>query len=289
MRTEINELIREGLANEGVLTGPAQEINTLVSLGRTASERGNIRYWQPDEVALFHNDLKHYRVKAGDACEVTKIEPDRVHLKHPDGTVRHLKPDGDIRYRVDICKTKTILLQAGDRIRWTRNDKIRNLLSGDGATVVSIDNQKAGFALDDGRQITLPLDDIQMKKLDHAYASTVHGAQGQTRERVIAVLDSGDGPLTNQQTFYVEISRARDDAVILTDDREQLIENLMENTGKELTAIEAVFGLEHSQPRVPEPVPIPPGVVSEFLKERRTAAAAACRADKIRRASAIFA
>ena len=65
-------------------------------------------------------------------------------------------------------------------------------------------------------------------------------AQGLTRDKVIAVLDSGHGFLANQQTFYVEISRARDEAIILTDNREQLAETLEENTGEVLTALEAV-------------------------------------------------
>ena len=64
--------------------------------------------------------------------------------------------------------------------------------------------------------------------------------RGQTHDRVIAVLDTGAGPLVNQQTLYVQLSRAREQAVVLTDNREQLVETLEANTGARLTALEAL-------------------------------------------------
>ena len=57
---------------------------------------------------------------------------------------------------------------------------------------------------------------------------------------MIAVLDSSHGALTDQSTFYVEISRARDRAVVLTDNAEELVKVLADNTGERPTAIEAV-------------------------------------------------
>ncbi len=93
---------------------------------------------------------------------------------------------------------------------------------------------------DDDRRLKLDFDDPRLRHIAHAYATTVHAAQGLTRDKVIAVLDSGYGHLANQQTFYFEISRAQDEAIILTDNREQLAETLEENTGEVLTALEAV-------------------------------------------------
>ena len=68
----------------------------------------------------------------------------------------------------------------------------------------------------------------------------MHGAQGSTAERVIAVLDSSYGALTDQSTFYVEISRARERAVVLTDNAEELVKVLTDNTGERPAALEAV-------------------------------------------------
>ena len=129
---------------------------------------------------------------------------------------------------------------AGDRIRWTRNDPRRGLVNGEQARVLGIGRKVVRLAAADGREVRIPRDDAQLRHIDHAYSSTVHGAQGITADRVIAVLDSGHGALTDQATFYVEVSRARDEVVVLTDNREQLAETLEERTGLRMTALEAV-------------------------------------------------
>ena len=46
--------------------------------------------------------------------------------------------------------------------------------------------------------------------------------------------------LTNQKTFYVEISRARDRAELVTDDRAALRERFESVTGERIAALEAV-------------------------------------------------
>ena len=86
----------------------------------------------------------------------------------------------------------------------------------------------------------------------------MHGAQGSTADGVIAVLDSGHGALTDQSTFYVEISRARDSAVVLTDNCEQLVEVLEAHTGERATALEAVgeeIGPDAEELSIPVPLP----------------------------------
>ncbi len=73
-------------------------------------------------------------------------------------------------------------------------------------------------------------DDPQLHFIDHAWSSTVHAAQGTTCDRVIAVLDADHGSLGGQASFYVELTRARDNAVLLTDDRDALVEALETST-----------------------------------------------------------
>ena len=114
------------------------------------------------------------------------------------------------------------------------------LVNGATAVIETIGGKSLVLVTDDDRRLKMDLDDPRLRHIAHAYATTVHAAQGLTRDKVIAVLDSGHGFLANQQTFYVEISRARDEAIILTDNREQLAETLEENTGEVLTALEAV-------------------------------------------------
>ena len=238
LRKEINETVREGLRREGRLHGRSVELEILVNLNMTRAQKRDVRNYRVGDTIVFHSDLYHYRVASGDTCPILGIEEGRLNLAHPDGTPRHLDPEKEVRH--DLFETDTIRLQVGDRIRWTRNDKASGLVNGATATIGSIGRTRLSLETDDGRHLVFELDDPALRHITHAWATTVHGAQGQTRERVIAVLDSGHGHLANQQTFYVEISRAVDEAVVLTDNREQLAATLEENTGEVLTALEAV-------------------------------------------------
>ena len=240
LRREINETVREGLREEGVLHGRRVTLPTLVNLSMTRAQKREIRNYRAGDVVVFHNDLHHYLVKSGDICPITGLDGERLMLEHGDGKARHVKPDSDVRYRYDVFETDTIDLEEGDRIRWTRNHNPSGLVNGATAVIEAIGHKTVVLDTDDGRRLKLDLDDPRLRHIAHAYASTVHAAQGLTRDKVIAVLDSGHGHLANQQTFYVEISRARDEAIILTDNREQLAETLEENTGEVLTALEAV-------------------------------------------------
>ena len=240
LRADINDAVREGLEAEGTLHGRAIELATLVPLGLTRAQTGDARHWREGDVALFHRDLLHYRIRAGDACTVTEVGEDRIRLAHPDGRARHLVPSGDIRYRLGLYETAKLRIREGERLRWTRNDAPRGLINGEAAEVRAIGATTLTLRVAGGRDIAFARNDPQLRHLAYRYASTVHGAQGQTHERVIAVLDSSLGHLSNQQTFYVQLSRARENAVVLTDNRAQLVETLEANTGERITALDAI-------------------------------------------------
>ena len=260
LRAGIDAAVREALAAEGVLGGRALRIERLVNLGMTRAEKADARNYREGDTVLFNQDMVNFRVKRDDALTVTGIEEDRVVLMHPDGRPRHVAPQQKYyRYRLEVYEAREIEIRAGDRIRWTRNDKTRALVNGGRAEVLAITRDRVRFALDDGRNLSLRHDDPQLRHIDHAWSTTVHGAQGSTADGVIAVLDSGHGSLTDQSTFYVEISRARDSAVVLTDNREQLVEVLEAHTGERATALEAVgeeIGPEALRRLLPEKGPV---------------------------------
>ena len=258
IRAEVAATVREGLASEGVLRGKEIEIRRLVSRGLTRPQTGDVRNWDEGDAAVFHHDLWGGKAKAGEVFTVDAVDGERAELVHEDGRVLKVKPGGKLlRYQLELHETATIRLRAGDEIRWTRNDNRRDLVNGGRARVLSVGANAVRFRTADGRGLNLSRDDPQLRHIDHAYSSTVHGAQGTSTDRVIAVLDSGHGALADQATFYVEVTRARDEAVILTDNREQLAETLEERTGLRLTALEAVGEkvAERERETVPEPAP----------------------------------
>ena len=240
-RAEINEAVRHGLEDEGVLHGPELEIERYVNLHLTRSQKGEVANYRPGDVAVFHHDVYGVKARAGDACRVLETHDDgRVLLAHPDGRDRRIDPAGYIRYRLDLYETRPMVLRAGDRVRWTRNDASRSLINGEQARVLSIGRVNVHMRTQDGRELAMRRDDPRLHHLDHAYSSTVHAAQGMTCDRVIAVLDTDGGRPADQAMFYVELTRARDNVVLLTDDREALIEALETSPSEELSALRAI-------------------------------------------------
>ncbi len=108
------------------------------------------------------------------------------------------------------------------------------------AEVAAVGHGQVTFRLEDGRKLDLRPGDPQLRHVDRAWASTVHAFQGRTVDNVIAAMEARHTKLTTQKSFYVEISRARDRAELVTDDREALRETLEAVTGERIAALEAV-------------------------------------------------
>ena len=81
---------------------------------------------------------------------------------------------------------------------------------------------------------------LQDQHFDYAYCITAHQAQGQTKKHAILHLESTSPKLTTQQLFYVGVSRAKDTTIVITDDKEKLIQKLEINTGKKTSAIKSL-------------------------------------------------
>ena len=181
---------------------------------------------------------------------------------------------GGRRGTVEVYRTETIELRAGDRIRWTRNDAGLGLVNSHTAEVHSVEGGGVSFRLEDGRMPALGKDAPQLCHLDHAWASTVHAFQGRTVDNVIAVMEANHPHLTTQKSFYVEISRARHRAELVTDDAGALRERLEAATGEWVYALEGM-GAETEKPAIQHKAGVHgraavPESSAEGLDERQT-------------------
>ena len=82
--------------------------------------------------------------------------------------------------------------------------------------------------------------DPQLRHLDHAWASAAHAFQGRTVDNVIAAMEANHPHLTTQKSCYVEISRARDRAELVTDDAKALREQFEAVIGERISALEGI-------------------------------------------------
>ena len=109
----------------------------------------------------------------------------------------------------------------GEPVMLHRNDAFRGLFNGDQGVVVRVAREglpprmEVAFPRPEGFAF-FALDSIQAS-LDHAYALTVHKAQGSEYERVALVLPTQDHPLLTREILYTALTRAKRSVAILGD------------------------------------------------------------------------
>ena len=244
LREKINEHVRERLVREGGIRGPAMQSERLVSKGYTRAEKALAGNYSPGDVVAFHRSYKRIGVEKGEERRVLRVDHRQriVHLEGPNGSSVEWKPSqiGGRRGGTEVYRCESMELRAGDRIRWTRNDASLGLVNSGLAEVIGVKNGQVLFRLEDGRSLELGKIDAQLRHIDRAWASTVHAFQGRTVDNVIAAMEAKHPNLTTQKSFYVEISRARDRAELVTDDAGALREQLEAVTGERISALEGI-------------------------------------------------
>ena len=255
LRLEINGHIRESLGREGRIHGPAMQSERLVSRGYTNAEKALAGNYAVGDVVAFHRPYKRIGVEKGDERRVAGVDHKArtVSLDGNDGgkgaTVAWKPAEiGGRKGGSEVYRSEGIELRAGDRIRWTRNDAGLGLVNSRTAEVLSAGNGRVTFQLEDGKKLELGQGDPQLRHLDHAWASTVHAFQGRTVDNVIAAMEARHPHLTTQKSFYVEISRARDRAELVTDDAAELRAQLQAVTGERIAALEGIGEMPHEAP-----------------------------------------
>lgn len=137
--------------------------------------------------------------------------------------------------------------QAGDRVMALRNDRRLHVRNGTRARITEIDTEHRHMTVrtDAGAVITLPARYLDAGHVRHAYATTVHKAQGQTVDRTF-VLGSD---LLYQEAGYVALSRGRTENRIYLVGREPREEAHTPEPAppESLDALTQSLGVSHAQ------------------------------------------
>ena len=112
-------------------------------------------------------------------------------------------------------------LAVGERVTFLENEyKTYDVRNGEVGTVTKTAEKTIGVRLEDGREIVIEV--ARYGALDYGYALTTYKSQGQTYDRVVVEADTRWAHLQDQRNSYVQITRAREEVKIYTDDREAL-------------------------------------------------------------------
>lgn len=239
-REQLTQAIRAELKRDGTLRGDSTHVSTLEDLRLSREDAKHAYSYQTGDQVRFRSDYANGIAK-GSYYTVTTVDAQRgvVQLASPSGKTIDWLPGRVGSSTVEAYSTVQREVQAGDRIAWTKNDQTAGRVNGHSAEVVSI--RADGQITVKDRAGTHTLDPAQVKDTHfrHDYVKTVHAAQGQTADRVMVNAESFRANLLNERSFYVAISRAREDIRVYTDNTKELTRGIEERTGEKTTALSA--------------------------------------------------
>lgn len=232
-RVEINEGIREGLKELGELASHEKNCEILVSKGWTRAKIKEAQYYTKGDVVRFGRDYKSMNIKKGEYARVYSVIEKSGSLILQKADNKALTWTLRKHNKLEVYDAETRSLAVGDLIRFTRNGEA--FKNGEVACVKSIADQKASLEL--RREAAPSLYEVDLSKplhWDHAYAVTVHSAQGSTQERAIFHIDIKQDEKRSEKaelaqmakifgarSFYVGVTRASHALRIYTNDKEK--------------------------------------------------------------------
>ncbi|CDZ79416.1 Multifunctional conjugation protein TraI [Legionella massiliensis] len=253
-RKDITEIIRQRLKEEGVLTGNTHYQSILISRPITSIELRNSIYYAPGEVLRFNMSIPRYNIKTGDYLTVQDIssknkKANTLSLSRDNGrsitlplsALPKFNPsEKDLERPIEVYREGRIEIQVGDTIQWKRNDQSKAIHNSDIATVKAISNDEVLIINKNNQELVLKHRDSVLKHLDHGYVLTTYGAQGKDSKRGIGLIESLNRFAATIENFYVEVTRAVEEMIVVTDDKNHLVKAITTRDSEKGSSIEAI-------------------------------------------------
>jgi ATP-dependent exoDNAse (exonuclease V) alpha subunit len=211
-RNEINNIVRQKLINEKLLDEKQNQIDVLTSKNLSEYEKKSAYNYKENDVII---KGKHTYI-------VSKID-EKNNLLHvsKDGKETIIQPQRDLQIYNKEQKDFSI----NDKIVFLKNAKIGNskVKNGQTAVIQNIEkNENGSFditVMKDKKEIKFNTDEY--KNFDFGYCITSYKSQGQTCEKVFIFTQGNE----TAENIYVQVSRAKQDALIFTNSKEKLFDS----------------------------------------------------------------
>lgn len=273
-RQEINSKIHEALREAGKVGKAETEIKIL----RPRSELGGVERefaaaYREGDVISYTRGSQENKIAAKSLAKVVKTDREQnlltVEIKDDrSGTEAREITYNPKRLRgVSVWTEERIKVSEGDRLQFrapfeTKQTKIAN---GTVLEVSKITADALTLTTDKGKAVKLDVD--QPHTIDYGYAVTSHSSQGKTIDRVLIHAETGESKqILNERMAYVAVSRARDEALIFTDDAEKLAFKMVRQVEKSEITRAKTETIQHA-PQVSE---IKPPMVTPAVEKSPT-------------------
>ncbi|MCJ8336121.1 MAG: AAA family ATPase [Epibacterium sp.] len=244
-RAEVNEAIRDGLKQEGTISNDEVKVSGLVNQQLTETMLADARSYGPGDVIMSVATSKDYGLQKNNLYVVRDADhrANKLTVEHEETGAKSVLPLSAHFNRRELGKALVAYereqrgIAEGDQVRFRITDPESGITNGLRAQIHSTDGGIITAKTQDGTDIAVPLSSLAARGIEHDYAATAHAVQGESVDRVIVAMRSTER-LATQKGFYVEISRARDEAVLLTEDPDRLSKTIEKQTGVRETALD---------------------------------------------------
>ncbi len=226
LRRQLNERIREGLREQGIVSQESVTVTALDKAGLTREQQARAESYKAGMVVR----LEEGRGRARHQVEyvVWEVTGNTVILANHEGTARDWNPAKE--RPAGVYQPRSMEVSPGDEILFRENQKgVDRVRNGEGATIDRIQDGKAVARLDSGKEVAL--DPAKGLTVDYGWCRTIHSAQGATVDNVIVAGEASR--VATAQIAYVAASRERDTLKIYTDNASNLEKSWAQFAGRE--------------------------------------------------------
>tara|TARA_R110002051_G_scaffold19959_1_gene55153 strand:- start:7981 stop:11499 length:3519 start_codon:yes stop_codon:yes gene_type:complete len=204
----INDHIREamGVKNAG------HETEQLKRVDMSQAEMKHAKYYKEGSLIEVQTKPNNSDLKKGELYKVVGTEKHLLIVENGQGEQIKFNPT---RERLSAYESKKMEVSKGDKLKITKGDSEKGTTTGDKLIVETV--AKSHFTARDVKTNDVHIFDTKDKNhLDHDYCSTVHSSQGLTVDNVLINIDT-KSRTTSKEVYYVAVSRAKKEAIVVTD------------------------------------------------------------------------
>jgi len=223
----VNDAVRAALKRKKLVGETDAVVKTFQPVDLTDAQKRDARSYGPDAVLVFNQNVRGF--KAGESARMKSITDEHLIVESES---RDVSIPFNQLHKVSVCQRKEMALASGDKLQLKANGRAadnRKLANGELVTVKEID---AGgrITLTDGRVL-----DENFRQIVRGYAITSYASQGKSVNYVL-FSDSALKGATNNQQWYVTISRGKKGIQIFTTDKAELRENITRSGDRPLAS-----------------------------------------------------
>ena len=248
----VSEQVRAALKSRGLLGAEDKAVTALETVDLTEAQKRDRRFYNEDTMLVLNRNARGFQ--RGQTCRLVGITDKGLVLESVDKTRTVAFRFAD---RLTVCQPKELTLAAGDRLQLKANARTRSgrrLANGELVTVKKV-GADGRITLTDGRVL-----EKDYRQFVRGFAITSYASQGKPVDHVL-FSDSAIKAATNQQQWYVTISRGRKGITIFTSDKVQLGENILRSGDRPLA-------LDLAKQRCFQSLGIPRGLRTRCLHNR---------------------